>query len=45
MQAVILSFLFGAVSTMVLWAAGSAAILRDRTLMQLGRDMSRAEDI
>jgi|GEM_PF-1648041 hypothetical protein len=45
MQTILLSFLFGAVCSMVLWAAGSAALMRDRILMQLGRAMMRSEDI
>jgi hypothetical protein len=36
MQTIILSFLFGAACAMMLWAAGSAAVTRDRLLRDYG---------
>jgi type III secretory pathway component EscT len=43
MQTVLLSLLFGAVFTMVLWAAGSAAALRDR-MMRRGGELFPPEE-
>jgi hypothetical protein len=37
MQTIILSFLFGAVCTMVLWVVGSAAAKRDMMIRRGGR--------
>jgi hypothetical protein len=34
MQTIIISFLFGTACTMVLWAAGAAAVTRDRLLRE-----------
>jgi hypothetical protein len=36
MQTIILSFLFGTACAMMLWAAGSAAVARDRLLREYG---------
>ena len=43
MQALILSCVFGALCTMVLWVAGSAAVTRDQ-MMQRGGKLSPPED-
>jgi len=43
MQTVLLSCLFGAVCTMVLWAAGSANAMRDRMLRR-GGELSPPEE-
>jgi hypothetical protein len=44
MQTLFISFLFGATCTMVLWAAGSAAMMRDQ-MMQRYRDFSPSEEL
>ncbi len=44
MQTILLSLLFGATCTMVLWAAGSAALMRDR-MMQDYRDLSPSGEV
>jgi hypothetical protein len=44
MQALFISFLFGATCTMVLWAAGSAAVTRDQ-MMQRYREFSASEEL
>jgi hypothetical protein len=36
MQAIIISFLFGAACAMMLWAAGAAAVTRDQLLREHG---------
>jgi hypothetical protein len=36
MQTIILSFLFGTACAMMLWAAGAAAVTRDRLLREYG---------
>jgi len=36
MQTIIISFLFGVTCTLVLWAAGSAALTRDRLMRDYG---------
>jgi hypothetical protein len=43
MQIILLSCLFGAVCTMVLWAAGSASVMRDQ-MMRRGGELSPPED-
>ncbi len=44
MQTLLISFLFGATCTMVLWAAGSAAMTRDQ-MMRRYRDFSLSRDL
>jgi hypothetical protein len=44
METILLSFLFGAVCAMVLWAAGSAAVMRDQTMRNY-RDFSPSGEI
>jgi type III secretory pathway component EscT len=44
MQTVLLSCLFGAVCTMILWAAGSAGTLRERVMRRAGK-LSPPEEI
>jgi hypothetical protein len=44
MQTLFISFLFGAACTMVLWAAGSAAVMRDE-MMRNYRDFSPSEEL
>ncbi len=41
MQAVIFSFFFGVTCALVLWAAGSAAITRDRLMREYGFSPTR----
>jgi hypothetical protein len=36
MQTIIISFLFGTACAMMLWAAGAAAVTRDRLLREYG---------
>jgi hypothetical protein len=43
MQIIILSCLFGAACTMVLWAAGSASAMRDR-MMRRGGELLPPEE-
>ena len=43
MRTIILSCLFGAVCTMVLWAAGSASVMRER-MMRRGGELAPPED-
>jgi hypothetical protein len=45
MQTILLSFLFGSICTMVLWAAGSAAVTRDQLMTRLDRALSPSEGI
>jgi hypothetical protein len=44
MQIIFLSCLFGAACTMVLWAAGSASVMRER-MMRRGGELSPPEDL
>jgi hypothetical protein len=44
MQIILLSCLFGAVCTIVLWAAGSASVMRDR-MMRRGGELFPPEDV
>jgi type III secretory pathway component EscT len=41
MQTIIITFFFGAACTMVLWAAGSAAVMRDQLMRQYGFSPTR----
>jgi type III secretory pathway component EscT len=45
MQTILLGFLFGTTSTMVLWAAGSAAVMRDQMMTRLDRALSPSEGV
>ncbi|HZC56228.1 MAG TPA: hypothetical protein VE396_09315 [Xanthobacteraceae bacterium] len=45
METLVLGFLFGATCTMVLWAAGSAALMRDRLMTRYDRSLSPSEGI
>jgi hypothetical protein len=41
MQTIIISFLFGVTCALVLWAAGSAAMTRDRLMREYGFSPAR----
>ncbi len=45
MQDILLGFLFGTTCTMVLWAAGSAAVMRDQMMTRLDRALSPSEGV
>jgi len=45
MQTILLGFLFAATCTMVLWAAGSAAVMRDRMMTRFDRAVFPPEEI
>jgi hypothetical protein len=44
MQIILLSCLFGAVCTMVLWAAGAASVTRER-MMRRGGELAPPEEL
>jgi hypothetical protein len=43
MQTIFLTFAFGAMCSMVLWAAGSAAVMRDQMMTRFNRPLSPSE--
>jgi hypothetical protein len=45
MQTILLGFLFATTCTMVLWAAGSAAVMRDQMMTRLDRALSPSEGV